>query len=109
MGRLVDVIDCQESKMNEDGRVLKKKDYELFGEVDELFIEFPITLGFISENIRYKPIENTTMFFLSDNLDRAAGMDGFLFKNPLSGYLGMSARPQGKCQSLWYLGSLVGD
>lgn len=36
----------------------KKWDYELFGEVDKLFIEFPITLGFISENLRYKPTKN---------------------------------------------------
>lgn len=36
----------------------KKWDYELFGEVDKLFIEFPITLGFISENLRCKPTQN---------------------------------------------------
>ena len=34
-------------------------DYEPFGEVGKLFMEFPIVLSFISENLRYKPAENT--------------------------------------------------
>lgn len=34
-------------------------DCALLGEVDKLFMEFPIALGFMSENLRYKPTENT--------------------------------------------------
>lgn len=33
----------------------KEWDYELSGGVDKLFMEFPIVLGFISENLRHKP------------------------------------------------------
>lgn len=40
-------------------------------------MEFPISLGFISENLRYKPPENTR-HVLERQFDRAAGMVLFL-------------------------------
>lgn len=55
----------------------KEWDYELLGEIGKPFMDFPIALCFISENLRYKPTENTGMF-LNDSLDRAPGMVLFL-------------------------------
>ena len=73
MGGFVDVIDCHEGEMNE---AWKEWDYGLLGEVDKLFMEFPIALSFISENLRYKPTENKASY---SGMTVWAGQRGWLF------------------------------